>query len=30
MVYFKVRADSLSEVAALIGTVIATFDSNLA
>lgn len=30
MVYFKVRADSLSEVAALIGTVVATFDSNLA
>ncbi|WP_206448258.1 WXG100 family type VII secretion target [Agrococcus sp. KRD186] len=29
MVYFKVRADSLSEVAALIGGVIATFDSNL-
>ncbi|WP_350349138.1 WXG100 family type VII secretion target [Agromyces sp. G08B096] len=30
MVYFKVRADSLSEVAALIGNVIVTFDSNLA
>jgi len=30
MVYFKVRADSLSEVAALIGNVVATFDSNLA
>jgi uncharacterized protein YukE len=30
MVYFKVRSDSLSEVAALIGNVVATFDSNLA
>ncbi len=30
MVYFKVRADSLSEVATLIGNVVATFDSNLA
>ncbi|RXZ69934.1 WXG100 family type VII secretion target [Agromyces albus] len=30
MVYFKVRSDSLSEVAALIGNVVVTFDSNLA
>ncbi|MCD5346225.1 WXG100 family type VII secretion target [Agromyces sp. H3Y2-19a] len=30
MVYFKVRADSLSEVAALIGSVVTTFDANLA
>jgi WXG100 family type VII secretion target len=30
MVYFKVRADSLSDVAGRIGTVIATFDANLA
>ncbi|UOE42649.1 WXG100 family type VII secretion target [Agromyces larvae] len=30
MVTFRVRADRLSEVAALIGTVVATFDSNLA
>lgn len=30
MVFFKVRADSLSEVAALIGNVIVTFDANLA
>ncbi|SIN92978.1 WXG100 family type VII secretion target [Agromyces cerinus] len=30
MVYFKVRADSLSEVAALIGNVIVAFDANLA
>jgi len=30
MVYFKVRSDSLSEVAALIGNVVMTFDSNLA
>ncbi|WP_395245801.1 WXG100 family type VII secretion target [Agromyces sp. MMS24-K17] len=30
MVSFRVRADRLSEVASLIGTVVATFDSNLA
>ncbi|WP_157008014.1 WXG100 family type VII secretion target [Agromyces laixinhei] len=30
MVFFKVRASSLSEVAALIGNVIVTFDANLA
>jgi uncharacterized protein YukE len=30
MVFFKVRAESLSEVAALIGNVIVTFDANLA
>ena len=30
MVYFKVRADSLSEVAALIGNVIVAFDANVA
>ncbi|QEO15128.1 hypothetical protein FLP10_12425 [Agromyces intestinalis] len=30
MVTFRVRADRLSEVASLIGTVVATFDSNLA
>lgn len=30
MVYFKVRADSLSEVAALIGNVIVAFDANIA